>query len=168
MTRNSFLGTVSPQILKKLKKIRPKVSKRGADTEIVPLSVALDDFVRVPDVPAPEWLGCAIANPHVDWDSYFLCVSVLGAREFGEHVDEDNISYLAVNPGTVFVVDGSKLHWLSGNGTSIPRGWWMGLQWELNPSRVDCPYVANQILDLLEVKRTRNKQDLSIRYHLWV
>ena len=165
---DSFLGTVSPKVLKKLKKIRPNAPQRVANTEIYPLSTATDTFVNISEIPSPEWLSCGMAYPHTDWDSYFLCVSMLGRREFGEYVDRDHISYLTIIPGTVFVVDGSKLHWLMGSGNSIPRGWWMGLQWELNPDKIDCAYVANKILNLLETKTIENRRDLDQRYHSWI
>jgi hypothetical protein len=166
-----YLGNVSPRVLKRLKKIKPTAPDRTPDTEIIPLSYApefaLD--ITISEVDTPQWLSCGMAMPHTDWDSYFLGVSVQGRREFGEYIDEDVISHTILTPGTVFVVDGSKLHWLGGADGRIPRGWWMGLQWELSPKRVDCAYIANAILNLLGVDTTNvRKSGVDERYKHWI
>jgi hypothetical protein len=165
-----YLGRVSPNVLKKLKKAKPAPPNRTPDTEIIPLSYAPEFALDAPisNMDMPQWLSCGMAAPHTDWDSYFLGVSVQGEREFGEYIDDDNVSHTTLTPGSVFVVDGSKLHWLMGSGNKIPRGWWVALQWELDPERVDCAYIANVILKLLEVDTTNLKSHVDERYKHWI
>ena len=166
---NPYLGRVSPRVLKKLKKVKPAPPNCTPDAEIIPLSYAPEFALDVPisDVDPPQWLSCGMAAPHTDWDSYFLGVSVQGNREFVEYIDEGTISYVTLTPGSVFVVDGSKLHWLVGSDNKIPRGWWMALQWEIDPKRTDCAYIANIILKLLEVD-IENMAYVDERYKHWV
>lgn len=167
---NPYLGRVSSRVLKKLKKVKPAPPNCTPNTEIIPLSYAPEFALDVPVsvVDTPQWLSCGIAVPHKDWDSYFLGVNVQGDREFGEYIDEDTISSVTLTPGSVFVVDGSKLHWLMGYDGKIPRGWWMALQWEINPRLTDCAYIANTILKLLEVDTKDSMGHLDERYKHWV
>jgi len=168
---NSYLGKVSPAMLKRLKKLRPQAPRRVSNTEVSPIRSQSEFAIDQPNVHIPEWLTCGMAAPHTDWGSYFLTVSVLGRREFGEYNGDgmEQTMYLTIDPGDVFVVDGSKLHWLYGADYCIPRGWWMGLQWELDPDRVDCPQAVDKILNLLEVDRTRaHKGSLDERYRSWM
>lgn len=164
---SSYLGKVSPKVLKRLRKLKPKTPTFPASGRIVPLMPQPEFSVPDKDVDSPDWMGCRYADPHKDWDSYFLTVSVSGRREFGEYKDGGSPIYLPIWPGDVFVVDGSVLHWLQGVGNQIPRGWWIGLQWELSPVHGDCSDPANAILEMLEVKRSPSTE-VDPRYKSWL
>ena len=164
---SSFLGKVSPKVLKRLKMLKPKTPTFPASGRIVPLRSQPEFSVPDKDVDSPDWMGCRYAAPHKDWDSYFLTVSVSGRREFGEYRDGGNPLYLPIWSGDVFVVDGSVLHWLQGTCNQVSRGWWISLQWELNPGYRDCSDSANAILEMLEVKRSL-PDEVDFRYKSWL
>jgi hypothetical protein len=162
-----YLGKVSPKILKRLKELKPKAPSSTPSGDIIPLGLQPEFTVREQRVSSPGWLACGHACPHKDWDSYFLTVSVMGRRAFGECRNGNSVQYLTIEPGDVFVVDGSVLHWLQGADNRNPRGWWIGLQWELEHSWGDCGDAASAILDMLEVVRNF-PQSVDSRYKSWL